>query len=475
MNLHVKLLNQYSDLEEQNKTFDFPFKTRELNLPTIPENEVVRHFINLSNLNFAVDKGFYPLGSCTMKYNPKLNEKIARNEKLNSTHPHWILIEELKNNIKPILNIFNKLEKYLSVITGMDRFTFQPAAGAHGEFTGMLIIKTYLDEKYGIDSKNVVLVPDSAHGTNPASAAMLGFKVITVKSDEKGRVDINDLKEKVAANKDKIAAFMLTNPNTLGIFDNQIIEITKIIHEAGGLMYYDGANLNAILGIYRPADMGFDVIHLNLHKTFSSPHGGGGPGSGPVGVKKFLEKYLPTPVFTEDNIKLESETDIKKIISFYGNFTVLVRSLLYIEVFGNEIYKVAEDAVLNAKWLQKRIEQFLTIPYPENTMHEFVASAKQLKTEYSVTALDIAKALLDNNFHAPTMYFPLIVSEALMIEPTETETLETLEKFADTLKQIVEEAKKNPEKIKQAPTKTPIKRPDEVKAARNPILKWQDI
>jgi glycine dehydrogenase subunit 2 len=434
-------------------------------LPEVSEVDVVRHFTELSRMNHGVDNGFYPLGSCTMKYNPKINEDTAGLEGFTAVHPY-----QDQDTVQGCIRILFEMDKMLSEITGMDRFTLQPAAGAHGELTGLMIIKAYHMHR-GDAGRTKIIVPDSAHGTNPASAAMAGFETIEVKSDERGGVDIEALKS--AAGPD-IAGLMLTNPNTLGLFDENIKEIAKIIHEAGGLLYYDGANANAIMGICRPGDMGFDVVHLNLHKTFSTPHGGGGPGSGPVGVKKDLVPFLPVPLAEYDGSRYSLNYDcpltIGRVRSFFGNFGVILRAYAYIRTMGPEgLRKVSENAVLNANYLMHRLKGHFELPFDRTCMHEFVLSYKGNK-DTGVRTLDIAKRLLDFGFHPPTVYFPLIVHEALMIEPTETESMETLDVFADTLISIAEEAEKDPEKVKNAPYKTYVSRLDEVKAARNPVL-----
>ncbi len=439
---------------------------KDLPLPQLSEVEVVRHFTNLSLRNFGIDLGFYPLGSCTMKYNPKINEELAYLPGFTKTHPYTS--EDLSQGC---LQIIYELERLLCNITGMDRFTFQPSAGAHGELTGLLIIKAYLKDKG--EKRNIVLVPDSAHGTNPASAVMAGFKTIEIPSDERGLVDPNILKKYI--NKDT-AVLMLTNPNTLGLFEKNIEEISEIAHREGALLYYDGANLNGIMGYARPGDMGFDVIHINLHKTFSTPHGGGGPGAGPVGVKEYLTHYLPRPLVDFDGEKYFLNYDIPKSIgrvrSFYGNFSVLLKAFIYIKLMGEEgLRKSTEIAVLNANYLKEKLKDIFDLPYPSLCKHEFVLSGKKQK-EKGVKVLDIAKRILDFGIHAPTMYFPLIVEEALMIEPTETETKYTLDNFVSVLEKINKEIKENADIVKTAPHNTPIKRLDEVLAAKNLRVKW---
>ncbi|MDN5277469.1 MAG: glycine dehydrogenase subunit 2 [Clostridiales bacterium] len=436
-------------------------------LPEVSEVDVVRHFMRLSQLNYGVDSGFYPLGSCTMKYNPKVNEDVAALAGFTQVHP-----QQPAETVQGCLEILYRMDRLLSEITGMDRFSLQPAAGAHGEMTGLMIIKAYHQHR-GDVKRNKIIVPDSAHGTNPASAAMVGFDVVEVKSNDRGEVDLEALKAVVD---DTTAGLMLTNPNTLGLFEGNILEIADIVHKAGGLLYYDGANMNAILGMVRPGDMGFDVVHLNLHKTFSTPHGGGGPGSGPVGVKEELEPFLPVPmvVFKDGRYYLDYDRplSIGRVKSFYGNFGVVVKAYAYIMSMGAEgLKRVSESAVLNANYLMERLKEHYLVPYNRRCMHEFVISAQRQK-EKGVSALDIAKRLMDFGFHPPTMYFPLIVKEALMIEPTETESKETLDAFADALIEIAREVEEQPEKVKGAPHTTPVRRLDEAKAARNPVLRW---
>lgn len=438
-------------------------------LPEVSETEIVRHFNALAEMNYHVDKGFYPLGSCTMKYNPKINEELVKNPGFTNLHPL-----QPEETVQGALRIMKELENFLCEIAGMDAVSLQPAAGANGELTGMLIVRKYHTEKG--NPRKYVLVPDSAHGTNPASVTLSGYVAKTIKSNEKGLISVDDLKKNL---NDEVAAFMVTNPNTLGLFESEICEITELVHKFGGLVYLDGANLNALLGIIKPGDIGFDIVHFNLHKTFSTPHGGGGPGSGPVGVKKELEKYLPVPRIVEENGKLRFSYDfphsIGKMHSFYGNFLVMIKAYAYILTMGREgLRKVAEDAILNANYLRKKIEDLFENPYRESPcMHEFVVSGENLKVKYGVRTLDIAKRLLDYGFHAPTIYFPLIVPEALMIEPTETESVETLDAFADTLRKIVKEAEENPDLLKNAPCKTPVRRLDETRANRAPVLRWK--
>lgn len=436
-------------------------------LPEVSEIDAVRHFTGLSGMNHGVDSGFYPLGSCTMKYNPKVNEDVSRYCGFSAIHPY-----QPEKTAQGCLEILYSMDKMLSEITGMERVSLQPAAGAHGEMTGLMIMKAY--HMYRGDLKRTkIVVPDSAHGTNPASAAMAGFNVIEVKSNDLGGVDIEALK---AVMSDEIAGLMLTNPNTLGLFEENILEISEIVHKAGGLLYYDGANMNAIMGITRPGDMGFDVVHLNLHKTFSTPHGGGGPGSGPVGVKKDLVRFLPGPVVEfngkEYFLDYDRPQSIGKIKMFYGNFAVVVKAFAYIRSLGAKgLREVSEIAVLNANYIRAGLQDYYYLPYDSVCMHEVVFSA-QRQTGFGVSALDIAKRLIDFGYHPPTIYFPSIVKEALMIEPTETESKETLDEFIAAMTQIAKEAETNPELIRAAPHNTVVLRLDEAKAARNPVLKY---
>ncbi len=444
-------------------------REKEAFLPEVSETEIVRHFNSLAERNYHVDKGFYPLGSCTMKYNPKINEELARLKGFTDLHP--LTPEE---TCQGALKLMYELEKFLCEISGMDAVSLQPAAGANGELTGMLIVRKYHTQRG--NPRKYVLVPDSAHGTNPASCTLSGYVTKTIKSNEKGLISIPELKKNL--NED-VAAIMITNPNTLGLFEVEICEITHLVHEVGGLVYLDGANLNALLGIIKPADLGFDIVHFNLHKTFSAPHGGGGPGSGPIGVKKELEKYLPVPRIIFEKGKYRFSYDfpdsIGKVHSFYGNFLVMVKSYAYILLTGwDGLRQVAEDSILNANYLREKIKDLFENPYRDfPCMHEFVVSGENLKRKYGIRTLDVAKRLLDYGFHAPTIYFPLIVPEALMIEPTETESKETLDAFAETLRKIVKEAEENPEIVKNAPYNTPVRRLDETLANRNPVLRWK--
>jgi glycine dehydrogenase subunit 2 len=447
-----------------------------LELPEVSEVEVVRHYIHLSQMNFGVDSGFYPLGSCTMKYNPKINEELAGMEEALCIHPY-----QDESTVQGALRLMYELDRFLSEISGAKRVCLHPSAGAHGEFLAMLLTRAYHRFNGEDKQRTQVIVPDSAHGTNPASAAMAGYEVLVVPSNKRGRVDLDALK---AAVSEKTAAMMLTNPNTLGLFEDEIVGIAEAVHDAGGLLYYDGANLNSIMGKVRPCDMGFDLIHFNLHKTFSTPHGGGGPGAGPVGVVEKLEKFLPVPVVEHDEerdmyyLDYDRPYSIGKIKSFYGNFGVLVKAYAYILMMGADgLVEAAETAVLNANYILRKMRdsKAYSLEYdPEGPRkHEVVLSAEPLKRETGMTARDVAKRLLDYGVHAPTYYFPTIVSEALMIEPTETEPKEELDRFINALKRIEEEARKEPEKLKNAPSATAIGRLDEVKATKEPILSWR--
>ncbi|HHW15244.1 MAG TPA: aminomethyl-transferring glycine dehydrogenase subunit GcvPB [Firmicutes bacterium] len=439
-------------------------------LPEVSEVDVVRHFTNLSRLNYGVDTGFYPLGSCTMKYNPKIGEAVAELPGFTGLHPY-----QPEQTVQGALTVLWELERDLCEITGMSRMTLQPAAGAHGELTGLLLIAAYHTARGDRETRRKVLVPDSAHGTNPASAALAGFEVVAVKSDDRGLVDLADLRAKAGRD---TAALMLTNPNTLGLFEEGIVEIAEIVHGAGALLYYDGANLNAILGKARPGDMGFDVVHLNLHKTFATPHGGGGPGSGPVGVKEPLVPFLPVPLVERGadgsfRFVQDRPQSIGKVKAFYGNFLVALKAYAYLRAVGPEgLERVSEDAVLNANYLRTKLRPHFAVPFDRTCMHEFVLSGSRQK-ERGVHTLDMAKRLLDLGFHAPTIYFPLIVEEALMIEPTETESKETLDAFAAALLQIAREAEEEPELVRDAPHYTPVRRLDEARAARQPDLRWK--
>ena len=440
--------------------------SKETILPEISELEVMRHYKELSDKNFCIEKGFYPLGSCTMKYNPKVNEVLSALEGFCELHP----LQEDEDS-QGALKLMYKLQESLKTITGMDAVTLQPAAGAHGELCGMMIVKKYF-ETIGENRKNVI-IPDSAHGTNPASAAMCGFNIVEIKSNEKGLVDIEALKSVLDEN---TAAIMLTNPNTLGLFEEDILEISKLVHEAGALLYYDGANMNAILGHTNPKLMGFDIVHMNLHKTFSTPHGGGGPGAGPVGVVESLKEYLPSPTIEYNGEKYIRNFDIKhsigKMKAFYGNFSVLIRAYAYILMTGKELKDVSSNAVLNANYIMNKLKKYYLLPYDRKCMHEFVLSGEWQK-EQGVNTLGIAKRLMDSNFHPPTVYFPLIVHEAIMIEPTESETKERLDEFINTMIDIANEIKENPEEVLKHPLNTPVRKVDETLAARKPDLAYK--
>ncbi|MCM0648019.1 aminomethyl-transferring glycine dehydrogenase subunit GcvPB [Clostridium swellfunianum] len=441
-------------------------RKKPLELPEVSEVDVIRHYTLLSNKNYGVDSGFYPLGSCTMKYNPKINEDMASNPRFANVHPY-----QPERTTQGALELMYSLERKLAEIVGMDGFTLQPAAGAHGELTGLMIMKAY-HESRGEENRTKIICPDSAHGTNPASAAVAGYDVIEIKSDENGAVDLENLK--AVLGKDT-AGLMLTNPSTLGLFETNISEIAGLVHEAGGLLYYDGANTNAIMGITRPGDMGFDIVHLNLHKTFTTPHGGGGPGSGPVGVKKELIPYLPVPFIKKEEDKYllsyDKPLSIGKIKSFYGNFGMLVRAYTYILTMGAEgLKKVSETAVLNANYMKEKLKDYY-ISLDTVCKHEFVLAGLK---DYGagISTLDVAKRIIDYGYHPPTIYFPLIVDSAIMVEPTETESLETLDAFVDAMINIAKEAVENPELLKKAPHNTPVRRVDDVRAARTPVLRY---
>lgn len=458
------------DVEEKDNLIPEEFlSNEELELPEVSEVDVVRHYTNLSTLNFGVDTGMYPLGSCTMKYNPKINEEIIANPKLARLHP-----KQDDYQVQGALEAMYTLQKSLCEISGMDYMTLQPAAGAHGEITAITIFKKY-HEVNGNSEKNEIIVPDSAHGTNPATAAMAGYKVVEVKSNANGVVDVEDLRKVV---NEKTAGLMLTNPNTLGLFETKIKEIAEIVHEAGGLLYYDGANANAILGHARPGDMGFDAIHFNVHKTFSTPHGGGGPGAGPVGVKKFLREYLPKPIVEKDGDKYfldySMENSIGRMKDFQGHFGILVRALTYILTMGSDGLKCASTtAVLNANYLQAQLKDDYNLPHDFICKHEFVLGGLKDDCDGQVKTLDVAKRLLDMGFHPPTVYFPLIVHEALMVEPTETEPKQTLDEFVAAMKQIAQEARENKDLLLEAPITTVVRRPDETEAAKKLILTYK--
>jgi glycine dehydrogenase subunit 2 len=442
-------------------------RKEEPKLPEVSELDIMRHYTALSKRNHGVDSGFYPLGSCTMKYNPKINEAVARYAGFAHIHP---LQEE--SSVQGALELMYDLQEHLIEITGMDEVTLQPAAGAHGEWTGLMMIRAY-HEANGDTKRTKVIVPDSAHGTNPASATVAGLETVTVKSNENGLVDLDDLRSLVG---EDTAALMLTNPNTLGLFEENILEMAEIVHNAGGKLYYDGANLNAVLSKARPGDMGFDVVHLNLHKTFTGPHGGGGPGSGPVGVKRDLIPFLPKPVLVKKGDQYTFDYDrpqsIGRVKPYYGNFGINVRAYTYIRTMGPDgLQAVTENAVLNANYMMRRLAKYYDLPYDRHCKHEFVISGRRQK-KLGVRTLDIAKRLLDFGYHPPTIYFPLNVEECMMIEPTETESKETLDAFIDAMIQIAKETEENPEIVQEAPHTTIIKRLDETLAARKPILRY---
>lgn len=438
-------------------------------LPELGEPDIVRHFTNLSTLNMSVDTHFYPLGSCTMKHNPKRNERLASLPGMIDLHPY-----QPASTLQGLLKLLHELQEMLAEISGLPAVSLQPAAGAHGELTALMVAAAYFRDRG--EKRTKILAPDSAHGTNPASAAMAGFQAVTVKSNADGSVNLDDLKAKLD---DEVAVFMITNPSTLGLFERRVREIADLVHARGGLIYLDGANMNAILGITRPGDFGADMMHFNPHKTFSGPHGGGGPGAGPICVGRNLEPYLPLPVVEEVvggqhtayRLVLNREKSIGRVRSFFGNVGVLVRAYCYIRSYGPVgLRRVSENAVLNANYLLSRLKHVLPVPMGDRCLHEFVASAARVKAEKGVSAMDLAKRLLDYGYHAPTVYFPLTVKEAMMIEPTETESKETLDHFAETLIKIIAEAD---DSMHDAPTTTPISRPDEVQAARKIVLSWQ--
>ncbi|MFO8192480.1 MAG: aminomethyl-transferring glycine dehydrogenase subunit GcvPB [Bacillota bacterium] len=442
-------------------------RSNELGLPELSEGEIARHYTALSTRNFGVDTGFYPLGSCTMKYNPKVNEEAAVLPGFAFMHPC-----QPEETAQGALELLYNMEQGLKELTGMDRFTLQPAAGAHGELTGLMLIQAYHRSR-GDDKRNKVLIPLSAHGTNPATVSMAGYEVVQIPCDDRGLVDLEALK---AAVDETTSALMLTNPSTLGLFEEDIIEIARAVHEAGGLLYYDGANMNAIMGYIRPGDMGFDVVHLNIHKTLATPHGGGGPGGGPVGVKERLIPFLPVPLVEKNGDQFSFNYDlpgsIGKMHSFYGNFGVAIKAYTYMRMMGAEGLKQASgDAVLNANYLMSLLKKTYYLPYDRYCKHEFVLSARPEKKK-GAGAGDIAKALLDRGFHPPTVYFPLIVEEALMIEPTETESKETLDAFAKAMEDIAKDIDVDAEKVAHGPYNTVVGRLDEVRAARSPVLRW---
>jgi len=439
-------------------------------LPEVSEHDLVMHYTRLAHRNFAVDLGFYPLGSCTMKYNPRFADSIASMPSFADTHPATPDYLSQGN-----LEVLYNIEQILLEITGMDNATFQPPAGASGELTGLLMIKSYHIEN-GNNNKNKIIVPDSAHGTNPASASMAGFDVLEVPTNDRGLVDIDKLQNIVD---DTVAGLMLTNPNTVGLFETDILKIAEIIHKVDGLLYYDGANLNAIVGVSRPGDMGFDIVHSNLHKTFATPHGGGGPGSGPVAVKDFLKEYLPGPIVEHTDSKYVwyfPEKSIGRMHGFHGNFLVILRALVYMLLLGKEgLSQLGKYAVLNSRYLSKKIDKVVPLAYSEPCMHEFVASAKELKKKYKIKAYDIGKALLDEGYHSPTIYFPLIIEEALMFEPTETQSLDTLNDFASSIESIINNVKNGTLDFDNTPYNLPVTRPNELIPAKHLTVKWGDF
>jgi glycine dehydrogenase subunit 2 len=438
-------------------------------LPEVSEPEVVRHFTALADRTFGVDTGFYPLGSCTMKHNPRVNERVVALPGFRDLHP---LQEE--DASQGALELMWRLQEILAEIVGLPGVSLQPAAGSQGELTGLMLMRAYFADRGEDEQRREVVIPDTAHGTNPASVTMAGYELVGVKTDARGNVDLEELREKVGP---RTAGLMLTNPSTLGLFDEGIEAVTRIFHEAGALMYYDGANLNAICGISRPGDMGFDIVHFNLHKTFSQPHGGGGPGGGPIAVRERLEPYLPIPAVVRDGDRFRLEYDkpktIGKVRGFYGPFGVFVRSYAYIRSFGPALREMSEVAVLNANYLLARLKHAYDLPFDRLCMHEFVLSGRSLKRDHGVTTLDVAKRLMDYGFHPPTIYFPLNVPEALMIEPTETEPMERLDDFADAMLAISREAADDPQLLKEAPHVRPVKRLDEVRATKRPVVRYR--
>ena len=438
-------------------------------LPELAEPEVLRHFTKLSTRNFGIDTGFYPLGSCTMKYNPRVNERLVGIPGFASLHP---LVED--DAAQGALEVEWELQEILREVTGLDAVSLQPAAGSQGELTGLMLFRAYFADKGEDAQRRKIVIPDTAHGTNPASVTMAGYELTPVKTDARGNIDVGDLRGKVDQH---TAGLMLTNPSTLGLFDENIEEIRDIFRGVGALMYYDGANLNAVCGISRPGDMGFDVVHINLHKTFSQPHGGGGPGGGPIAVRKMLEPFLPVPVVVKEEAGFRLEYDRPKTIGrvrgFSGPFGVFVRSYAFIRSYGPGLKEMSEAAVLNANYLLARLKEAYDLPFDRLCMHEFVLSARSLKREYGVSALDVAKRLMDYGFHPPTIYFPLIVPEALMVEPTESEAKETLDEFVDAMLAIAREAVESPELVHEAPHDRPVRRLDEVRAAKNPIVRYR--
>jgi glycine dehydrogenase subunit 2 len=443
-------------------------RSRPPRLPEAAESELVRHFTALADRTFGIDTGFYPLGSCTMKHNPRVNERVVALPGFRDLHP---LQEE--EGAQGALELMWRLQEILAEVVGLPAVSLQPAAGSQGELTGLMLMRAYFDDRGENEQRREIVIPDTAHGTNPASVTMAGYTLVGVKTDPRGNIDLEDLRAKVGP---QTAGLMLTNPSTLGLFDEGIEKIESVFHGAGALMYYDGANLNAICGISRPGDMGFDIVHFNLHKTFSQPHGGGGPGGGPIAVRESLEPFLPVPAVVRDDETFRLDYDrpktIGKVRGFTGPFGVFVRSYAYIRSYGPRLREMSEVAVLNANYLLARLKDTYELPFDRLCMHEFVLSGRRLKRDHGVTTLDVAKRLMDYGFHPPTIYFPLIVPEALMVEPTETETKETLDAFADAMVAIAREAAEQPELLKEAPHSRPVRRLDEVKAAKRAIVKY---
>jgi glycine dehydrogenase subunit 2 len=437
-------------------------------LPELAEPEILRHFTELSTRNYGIDTGFYPLGSCTMKYNPRVNERLVGLPGFAHLHPH-----QEEDGAQGALELMWRLQEILKEVTGLHAVSLQPAAGSQGELTGLMLMRAYFADRGEHEQRRKIVIPDTAHGTNPASVTMAGYELTPVQTDARGNIDVDDLRGKVD---EHTAGLMLTNPSTLGLFDENIEQIRDIFHGAGALMYYDGANLNAVCGISRPGDMGFDIVHINLHKTFSQPHGGGGPGGGPIVVRDRLEPFLPVPTVARDGETFRFDYDrpksIGRVRGFGGPFGVFVRSYAYIRTYGPRLREMSEVAVLNANYLLARLKDAYDLPFDRLCMHEFVLSARSLKREHGVSALDVAKRLMDYGFHPPTVYFPLVVPEALMIEPTETEPKERLDEFVDAMLAIAREAAEEPEVVKAAPTSRPVRRLDEVKAAKNPVVRY---
>jgi glycine dehydrogenase subunit 2 len=436
-------------------------------LPEVSEPELVRHFTALSTRTFGIDTGFYPLGSCTMKHNPRVNERVVALPGFKDLHPH-----QDEDSVQGALELMWRLQEILQEVSGLDACSLQPAAGSQGELTGLMLMRAYFADR-GEDQRDTIVTADTAHGTNPASVTMAGYKLAKVATDARGNLDLDDLRSKVD---ERTAGLMLTNPSTLGLFDEHIVEVAEIFHDAGSLLYYDGANLNAVCGISRPGDMGFDIVHINLHKTFSQPHGGGGPGGGPIVVRANLEPFLPVPAVVRDGERFRLDHDrpksIGRVRGFAGPFGVFVRSYAYMRAYGPALREMSEVAVLNANYVLARLKDVYDLPYDRHCMHEFVLSARTLKREHGVTALDVAKRLMDHGIHPPTIYFPLVVAEALMIEPTETETKERLDSFVDAMRSIAAEAASEPETLKAAPLTRPVRRLDEVKAAKEPVVRY---